>query len=988
MNLNAIEKILDNLDDNTKINLFSLFKITGIRKMILNSFSSDKERIECCKYLEDVDLISELIMPSLKEKKSYFDVIKNLNNSQKKLILINTYFDDEMKYECISSLRNDEFKMSIAFNIKDEILRVKSLKYIESDYNRYQPILSLKTDEALEKYIELYPDSYLIYLAIEKLSNDELKMKYYPSLTDDFNKKNILISLKSDDIKIKYIPTLSLENHKTSVLNSLSTNKKKIENVNLFGDKVCDIINYVSNTDMHNIKNLSNEEYLIDIYSKYYYINPNYLREFINVFGYSVFQKISNENIKIILKESFGDENFNKFIKLFSKNNIRLDMKVVNNICFKACQKKFDIEKNDIRNTFHQMLEYLSNNDKINFDIILNNVINSLTKEELDNILVGSNININELSYNIFNNENNSIYLNILHLITNKYIDNERNEYLLNNIDQMHKQLNLDFKLNKKYVINHIIGKDSTNQIIQDLNSYKEELTKEERVLLKDEDLLRKCIEFKKDPSLFNAEDKKIIGKVLRVFDELVYKKYGFINTKISKNSFLYYDPNAKFDEKIKDVDKDKILEIIENLNMNLFFNDVLLNDDVYNDLLNTLNEYKILGYGDTFSKIFSSLDIPYDSKMCSNIISYYAQINKLYFKEKKDIFELLYKSQLYGSSDLKQKVLFTEEDFELLVKDPKLNSSKLCKEVRLSKAVKYIKDMYNDEYITIPSFDKVIEVNGKNINVVVGNKTNTVNLTTGERTGSCMRIGGAANSLFDFIITNPNAFNIIFRDPIDNEFISRVAGFRNGNSIFLNQLRNSSLPYYSNKDLAKACKMAVMEIINESNMMGDKIDYVFISDTYAMTRERLPHINLKKTDITQGYGHVYNDIKLGSLLLYNSSRVSKIKPEVEFYKPKIKYPIVRDKVHEYFYDKAIEEAQRIEMIDELLLGKEFKNIMLRKKNIVYLIGGEDWYIALDDSNNVISHVLESRKNNVFTLKEFNYYKNEIFQKKESILSK
>ena len=44
---------------------------------------------------------------------------------------------------------------------------------------------------------------------------------------------------------------------------------------------------------------------------------------------------------------------------------------------------------------------------------------------------------------------------------------------------------------------------------------------------------------------------------------------------------------------------------------------------------------------------------------------------------------------------------------------------------------------------------------NGKKINIVVGNFSNIINLTYGERTGACMRIGGAGKSLFNFCLTN-----------------------------------------------------------------------------------------------------------------------------------------------------------------------------------------------------------------------------------------
>ena len=71
---------------------------------------------------------------------------------------------------------------------------------------------------------------------------------------------------------------------------------------------------------------------------------------------------------------------------------------------------------------------------------------------------------------------------------------------------------------------------------------------------------------------------------------------------------------------------------------------------------------------------------------------------------------------------------------------------------------------MYERKNISVPPVDEDLELsNGKRMNVVIGNVSDPINLTYGERTGACMRIGGHADSLFDFCLKDDNCFHIRF---------------------------------------------------------------------------------------------------------------------------------------------------------------------------------------------------------------------------------
>ena len=105
-----------------------------------------------------------------------------------------------------------------------------------------------------------------------------------------------------------------------------------------------------------------------------------------------------------------------------------------------------------------------------------------------------------------------------------------------------------------------------------------------------------------------------------------------------------------------------------------------------------------------------------------------------------------------------------------------------------------------------------------KKMQVIVGIFTHHSNITHGERTGACMRIGGVGESLFDFCLGNTNGFHILFRDSQAVEYIFRVSGFRNGNTVFLNGLRVScNLDAYSNEEVVAACQRVAELLIEKS---------------------------------------------------------------------------------------------------------------------------------------------------------------------------
>ena len=118
--------------------------------------------------------------------------------------------------------------------------------------------------------------------------------------------------------------------------------------------------------------------------------------------------------------------------------------------------------------------------------------------------------------------------------------------------------------------------------------------------------------------------------------------------------------------------------------------------------------------------------------------------------------------------------------------------------------------------------------------------------LRSGIDTNACFKIYGIDHDFLCYTVLNKNGFIIKFVDKFGN-FIGRAAGFRNGNAVFINQLRtiydvtgygNDAKSYIEQKELItafiKACENIVSISQNNSDEK-DKIDFVFVTKSYSL---------------------------------------------------------------------------------------------------------------------------------------------------------
>ena len=460
--------------------------------------------------------------------------------------------------------------------------------------------------------------------------------------------------------------------------------------------------------------------------------------------------------------------------------------------------------------------------------------------------------------------------------------------------------------------------------------------------------------------------------------------------TKYIKNNDLYDEDGKKInkDEIIKQLDKEFIVkrnyyldqqnnpyQILLNLNIELLEKGLFKDEELYKSLVDIMNKKKLHLIPEELKKWIEKCNISSDSSIIAGFINFYGPIVESERKKAlatgkdpneilKGLASILINAETYsGVSNVYSQIL-GEKDSRLIRSNPNPNSAvrKIKNNQRLNEAVELTVNNFRRQEVTIPSFDENISFTGeeneeKVINVIVGNFTDPSNLTHGERTGACMRIGGVGESLFDFCLKDPNGFHIRFEDPETHEYISRVSGFRNGNTVFLNELRFScDSNKFSDYDLVCACKKVAERLIELSKDSSCPIENVVISKFYAMLRSDEPLTNLGIANNKEGLTSFYSDVGTSAIVLATSKKDGTFAP-VNFDKSNIPtYRTCRSKPIIYTQEKDIMgKISRVASIKELLSGVNFEDIgrMNFDNGIMCGVVSDDWYIYVDNQKNI-----------------------------------
>ena len=118
--------------------------------------------------------------------------------------------------------------------------------------------------------------------------------------------------------------------------------------------------------------------------------------------------------------------------------------------------------------------------------------------------------------------------------------------------------------------------------------------------------------------------------------------------------------------------------------------------------------------------------------------------------------------------------------------------------------------------------------------------------LRSGADTCSCFKIRGNDHDFLHYVVLDKNGFAIKITNS-NGEFIARAAGFRNGNAVYINQLRTiydiggeeNMCKFEAERDgIIAAFRKACEDIVNISQNNPDektKIDFVFVTKSYSM---------------------------------------------------------------------------------------------------------------------------------------------------------
>lgn len=863
--------------------------------------------------------------------------------------------------------------------------------------NQLQYMLNV-TDEIFDKNLELFKTKlksgakFSISNSSFNDNNDSIKTKFLKYIRDDKELLKLVMDSDKDNLLIlmKIINNLELEEENISEDETLQENNLNIED--LYNKQFYEVT----------------KEYL----TIYYGLNPQHLDIFINKLGYQYLKYIKNINIRNAI--NLDDTNFKKYLELFSYEKLKI--KDIENIYDSIIQTRFKIDKKNDLDRLEKIKDSLVNKSlpvpyeelnilstRIDNQKLLKQKVLNPNEEELLN-------NPYEFLLYCYNQikQNNDIdkYLSILYQINRDYLQKEREIYRANH--NYHQEIKLDFQYDEQSIVNSIL-KDlvlnnrqliSYDQFILLFEKYESlaNLNSLSKPTTENINKINECLEFLRtgNPTLKNKETLTNINKLKDIIREIIkldeYYSYNLdeCNYNIKKN---YIIPNQN----------DQLFKFLGTINPFELTATVFNNEEVYQSLKRMIQKYKFPDWGQLFNESLELSNLSITTDNLSSIINKYNELNK-YIKRKSSssneitLPEILRFSNILTSSSNRYNIMFDKENATLIKLNPppyEAPTAGFPPNYRLEKSLDNLVKSYQRTNITTPPINKDIMINGKMINVNLGNFTNPINLTYGERTGSCMRINGTGNSLYNFCQDNINAFHIRLTDPKTNNFITRVSGFRNGNSIFLNQLRNSLIPSeYPDEDIIEALKKISELIIEQSKESNFPIDNVFISPLYAMSKSKETIINLNEDmeDIKEEFSPFWFDLKEKAIVLATTANNETYIPIEKDINNLPKYKVLRDNPRHFTQKEEIfNQVNKIYLLNQMLQDNNPKiiqtsNLIPEEKieNITYLITGEDWLVCLDKNLEIHEFIIPRSESqiNQATL-EVNIAKKEIMKKRE-----
>ena len=994
------KRSLDKLtSDSSKAEIIQGFTSDSLKESCLDKLTSDKEK--------------SIVITSLKSSVRRKNAIDKLTTDDAKVILINTMFTkDSDKVSLLDKISNDYSKSDLILSLKDDSLKEMCLNKLTNDTAKIEVIVNLSSDDTKEKYLTKTFGTLKLYL-INSIKDENRKAELLSLYKDESNKAELITTMPTEE-KMSYLNKLSTDKEKFLIINSISTKEAKLLWISRLTDYtyVIKILNSITSDIKEKyqiISTIINRECrintflefnqanilvnsplsstplsLLDDLSQKYNIPIDNLNKFVDNFGLKSISLLFKNNTpdKTLLSIINDPEKLNNLLILFNKNNAILDKNQIDIILESILTKEFIYTKKDIWLIFSTMKNMITVGDEVSLH---RELLNILEYSKNSQSIKGSNLlkfiqdcdndklYLSNFIKELLQVDNNKTALDKLKTITSQYINLEIEDYKsIRKKEAYRKELSISKKIDRNYLIKYLTETYDYSSLLNLLSSYSKEVL-QESYLSDPNNLTIKEVLFWKinNPNNAPKEIKKYFKELNNIFIDLYNNHYNELALMVYNNMNSIRDcMKIKYDDKYILIDNSlTLVDILSNTDYHKL-NNILTpeNFEKVNKIVSLINKYHILGFGNNFDSLLNKIDFSdYNSIMSTGISNLLDATTSLNTLEKNkstspNLLDILTIFNMYSKGKL--SILLGRENADLFLLDPNPNASPLTKEERIKKIPPYINLMYHRQELTIPEVSISVKTNNnKVINASFGSFTDPINLTYGERTGACMRIGGSAEPLLKFCISNPSGFHIKFTDEEDN-FISRVSGFRVGNTIFLNELKCSVLEDYSDEDIVFACKTISKKIIDLSLNSTFPIDNVVVSNRFALSSST-PDTCLSISLAKDGYESPrYCDVNPNSCLLLASSSKDPKVPFVPFKKnssPLPVYPTKRSSIKYTTNPKEINESIiRLNIINEILSGVPLDDVSLNIPNNEYLCAyiGEDFYVAIDQNSNPITYIM------------------------------
>ena len=274
---------------------------------------------------------------------------------------------------------------------------------------------------------------------------------------------------------------------------------------------------------------------------------------------------------------------------------------------------------------------------------------------------------------------------------------------------------------------------------------------------------------------------------------------------------------------------------------------DIILNDTNYQALQQLVHSNGLihisamteLGYNDTHDDRFADMKKYVSNDEIATVIFSIPSLmslltpNEINIDNLDKVFDF---KEMFKYADLKQISLLGKEVIKKIYSNNGFTSSSQV--ARINVACDLLNAMVSRKESTIPYINGTYH----NYRYSMYDSTDETLLITGLDTNACFRCCGNDNDFFHYCALDKNGFVIKLTDSEGN-FIGRASGFRNGNGVYINQLRTiydkKSSAYSSEREaIIKTFEQACNDIVETSQNNSreeNKIDFVVVTKSYTL---------------------------------------------------------------------------------------------------------------------------------------------------------